>query len=62
MAKFAKEANKAAKELKTTTKEYAEASLIFYQQGLSEAEVSKRAETVIKLSQVTGDTARTVSD
>lgn len=62
MAQFAKEANKAAKELKTTTKEYAEASLIFYQQGLSEAEVAKRAETVIKLSQITGDTARTVSD
>ena len=62
MAQFAKEANKAAKELKTTTKEYAEASLIFYQQGLSAAEVAKRAETVIKMSQVTGDTARAVSD
>ena len=62
MAKFAKEANKVAKELKTTTKEYAEASLIFYQQGLSDAEVAKRAETVIKMSQVTGDTAKAVSD
>ena len=62
MAKFAKEANKAAKELKTTTKEYAEASLIFYQQGLSGSEAAKRAETVIKLSQVTGDTAKVVSD
>lgn len=62
MAQFAKEANKAAKELKTTTKEYAEASLIFYQQGLSATEVAKRAETVIKMSQVTGDTARAVSD
>ena len=62
MAQFAKEANKAAKELKTTTKEYAEASLIFYQQGLSQAEVAKRAETVIKMSQVTGDTAKAVSD
>ena len=50
MAQFAKEANRAAKELKTTTKQYAEASLIFYQQGLSGSEVSKRAETVIKLS------------
>ena len=62
MAQFAKEANKAAKELKTTTKEYAEASLIFYQQGLKAAEVAKRAETVIKMSQVTGDTAKAVSD
>lgn len=62
MAQFAKEANRAAKELKTTTKEYAEASLIFYQQGLTSSEVAKRAETVIKLSQVTGDSAKTVSD
>jgi hypothetical protein len=31
MQKFAKVANKAAKELSTTTKEYARASLIFYQ-------------------------------
>jgi hypothetical protein len=50
MAQFAKEANKAAKELKTTTKQYAEASLIFYQQGLSSAEAAKRAETVLKMS------------
>ena len=62
MASFAKEANKAAKELKTTTKEYAEASLIFYQQGLRADEVAKRAETVVKMSQVTGDSAKAVSD
>ena len=62
MAQFAKQANKAAKELKTTTKQYAEASLIFYQQGLTGDEVSKRADTVIKLSQVTGDSAKAVSD
>ena len=62
MAQFAKEANKAAKELKTTTKEYAEASLIFYQQGLNAAEVAKRAEVVIKMSQVTGDAASAASD
>lgn len=33
MEEFTKKANKAAKELRTTTKEYADASLIFYQQG-----------------------------
>lgn len=33
MDAFAKKANKAAKELYTTTKEYADASLILYQQG-----------------------------
>ena len=62
MAQFAKEANKVAKELKTTTKDYAEASLIFYQQGLNAAEAAKRAKTVIKMSQVTGDSAQAVSD
>jgi len=31
MAKFAVSANKAAKELSTTTKEFANASLIYYQ-------------------------------
>ena len=33
MAKFAKTANQAAKELNTSTNEYAKASLIYYQQG-----------------------------
>jgi hypothetical protein len=31
MAKFAKEANKAARELSSTTQEYTKASLIYYQ-------------------------------
>jgi len=31
MARFAVQANKAAKELSTTTKAYADASLIYYQ-------------------------------
>ena len=42
MAKFAKEANKAAKALSTTTTEYTNASLIYFQQGLNAAEVSRR--------------------
>ena len=62
MAKFAKEANKAAKELSTTTTEYTNASLIYYQQGLSAAEVKERADVTIKLANVSRQSAETVSD
>ena len=62
MSRFAESASKAAKELNTTTTEYAKAALIFYQQGLSGEAVAERAETVVKLAQVTGQTAQTVSD
>lgn len=62
MANFAVEASSAAKELSTTTTEYAKAALIFYQQGLSGDDVIERANTVIKLAQVTGQSAQTVSD
>ena len=62
MASFAKEASKAAKELNTTTTEYSKAALIFYQQGLNGNAASQRAETVIKLAQVTGQSAQEVSD
>ena len=41
MASFAKEANEAAKALSTTTTNYTDASLIYYQQGLSDEEVKK---------------------
>ena len=62
MAKFAKEANKAARELSTTTNEYAKASLIYYQQGLSVAEVEKRTNVTIKMANASGQTAQVVSD
>ena len=39
MADFAREANKAAKTLGTTTTRYTDAALIYYQQGLSDEEV-----------------------
>lgn len=61
MSQFASRAAVAAKELNTTTTEYAKAALIFYQQGLSGDDVSKRADTVVKLSQVTGQSAEQVS-
>ena len=62
MAKFAKEANQVAKNLSTTTTKVTDASLIYYQQGLSDAEVAKRAETTIKLANVVGEEAATVSE
>ena len=61
MAKFAKEANQAAQALSTTTTAYTNASLIYYQQGLSDDEVKRRTETTIKLSNVTRQAAQDVS-
>ena len=52
MAKFADQANRAAKELSTTTNNYAKASLIYYQQGLSDSEVEARTNTTIKMANV----------
>ena len=62
MARFAEQASKSAKDLNTTVTEYSKASLIFYQQGLKGEEAAKRADTVIKLAQVTGQSAQQVSD
>jgi TP901 family phage tail tape measure protein len=62
MADFAKEANKAAKALSTTTNEYAKASLIFYQQGLSSGEVTERTNITIKMANAAGASAQQVSD
>ena len=62
MSKFAQEANKAAKALSTTTTAYTNASLIYYQQGLSDQEVKKRAETTLKLANVVSEEASTVSE
>ena len=62
MAKFAKEANKAAKALSTTTTEYTKASLIYFQQGLSEQEVKNRTDITVKMANVTSQSAQKVSD
>ena len=48
MTRFAQQANEAAKKLSTTTKSYADAALIYYQQGDSDDQVSKKAEITIK--------------
>ena len=62
MADFAEQANKAAKALSTTTTKYTDASLIFYQQGLSDEDVLKRTEVTIKMANAAGQSAQVVSD
>lgn len=63
MGKFAVTANKAAKALSTTTTSYTDAALIYYQQGIrDEKEITQRTNATIKMANVTGQSAQTVSD
>lgn len=62
MARFAVQANRAAKNLGATTLDYTNAALIYYQQGLSEAEVAERTNTTIKLANTLQVSAGEVSD
>lgn len=62
MARFAKQANTAAKSLGAVTTDYTKASLIYYQQGLSDQEVAARTETTMKVANVTGQGADAVSE
>ena len=62
MAKFAEKANKAAQALSTTTTNYTNASLIYYQQGLSDKEVQQRTDVTIKMANAAGESASKVSD
>jgi hypothetical protein len=57
MSKFAVEANRAAKALSTTTTDYTNASLIYFQQGLSAEEVAKRTEVTVKMANAAGVSA-----
>lgn len=61
MKDFALEANKAAKALSTTTTNYTNASLIYYQQGLSDEEVKRRTDVTVKMANVTGETSEKIS-
>ena len=61
MARFAEEANKAAKELSTTTIDYTDASLIYYQQGLDDEAVRARTDVTIKLANAAGESAEKAS-
>ena len=62
MAKFAEQANKTAKALSTTTVDYTNASLIYYQQGLADSEVIDRTNVTIKMANAAGESAEKVSD
>lgn len=62
MQKFAKQANEAAKALGKGTVDYTDASLIYYQQGLSDEEVAARAEVTLKAANVTGQSTEEVSE
>ena len=62
MARFAEQANKGARALSTTTLDYTDAALIYYQQGLSNEEVVARTETTLKLANVSRQSAEEVSN
>lgn len=62
MADFAKEANKAAKALSSTTTEYTKASLIYFQQGLGDKAVKERTDLTVKMANVTGQSVEQVSE
>lgn len=62
MEKFALYANKAAQSLGKNTTDYTEASLIYYQQGLSEADVQSRTAATLKAANVTGQSTSAVSE
>ena len=62
MARFAKQANKAAQALGAQTTAYTDAALIYYQQGLNDQEVQARAETTVKAANVTGMSGQDTSE
>ena len=62
MDRFAVQANKAAQNLGKSTRDYTEASLIYYQQGLSDQETAARTETTLKAANVTGQSPAEVSE
>ena len=62
MARFAVQANRAAKALGASTLDYTDAALIYYQQGLNEKQVAERTNTTVKLANVLGVSAEEVSD
>ena len=62
MADFAVQANKAAQSLAANTTDYTNASLIYYQQGLSDEEVAARTEVTLKAANVTQQDTAEVSE
>lgn len=62
MDEFAEKANKAAKALGQSTTDYTKASLIYFQQGLSDEEVAARTDVTLKAANVTGQSTAQVSE
>ena len=62
MDKFAEKANKAAQNLGKSTTDYTKASLIYYQQGLSDEESAARADVTLKAANVTQQSTQEVSE
>ena len=63
MERFAVQANKVAKSLGTSTLDYTNASLIYYQQGITDfKEIQERTDATLKLANTTGESASSVSD
>lgn len=62
MDKFAEKANQAAKSLSSTTLDYTNAALIYYQQGLTDKEVADRTEVTLKMANAARESATTISE
>ena len=62
MDKFAIKANASAKALGAATRQYTDASLIYFQQGLGMEEATQRTDVTIKMSNALGESASKVSD
>lgn len=62
MERFARTANTAARNLGKSTKDFTDASLIYYQQGLDDTESQRRAEITLKTANVTGQDTADVSE
>ena len=62
MARFAKQANAAAKELRSTTLDYTDSALIYFQQGLGMSDVLERTDVTVKMANVVEESVQTVSD
>ena len=62
MERFAKQANAASQRLGASTRDYTNAALIYYQQGLNDAESQARAEVTVKAANVTRQSGEEVSE
>lgn len=62
MDRFAERANKAAAALGKATTDYTKASTVFYQQGLSDKDVSARTDVTMKVANTTGQDTKVVAD